>query len=346
MSERSLFLRRTLFSLGLLIALLSLGLNAFFVATRKGPPPPSPEVMASSQLAPHAFGDVRRGFVITPQRMSGTQALLPVSSYTVPSAVLYDLPPTLALYRDQGIALPEGTAADILKKIGAPAGLSGDKLSPAVQRWRTSDGAQVVVDIDHLMLTLTRPGMEVVGSGSLTDNEVKIGARSMLSSFGIDPTPYGDPHVFDAGGKAYAAWPLSLSGIPVVDTAGRSVAALSVDMKRSDRSVGSAVFTLVDAERLSHSDYPTAPRPAIVAGLQSGGLLPIATGLKGKAAAVAYSKLETAYMLLPDRPIYVVPVVWATWMQAPCASCAPIKLGTFVPALDPSSFEWVNPGRD
>ncbi len=350
------FLRRSLKPFVLLLLLLSIGANVFLLRSnplqrRSGDgAPPVGQESTGEALPPRAFGTVDGGFSRTPQIpvLSGG-TISPVGTYVVTSGLLPALPSVLTLYRDQGIGMQDAFFLNLFRSARVPLDFARLQLSPQGFEFRTANGAfTITLRLQDRLLTIRRTGSPVPpvpATGKAGDEEMIALARDTASQFGIESAGFAPPFVADIAGTAVVRWPLRFSGSEVIDVRGQAVNALAVKLDRQSRTVSELNLNLLSSQVFARSDYPSASREELAAGLLSGGLLPLSgAGLKGKPATVTYGDADLVYVLRRGdsaRPTYVVPAVRVFWEQkSTCSTCDPIRLSTFVPAIAPADFLW------
>lgn len=352
--ERLNFYKRLGMSAALFLLLLSVGANVFLVLTR---PPEQPTVYVPPKpiadrllLEPGAFGEVQRGFTVKTQQTSGTSAVLAVGSYTVPDTILPALPPMQYLYRDQGIALDEPHVAHLLETMNLRLPVQEFGILPVQEKWRSADRTlDFVLDSEKRALTVS-----VLGSfgpspeGRADDDTVIQIAKLFIQKFDIDMANFGIPRIIEktsenGSSKTYVVWSMAFAGLPLVDSLGQPVYGAQVQVGRLSRRALSATFTLLSDDALPKSAYPSASAEQLKKGLLEGGIVP-APKATGKNPPVAtFLAAQQVYVLYPaDReyPTYIVPGLYAAWMQPACPGCGNIQMATFVPAIDPSKFQW------
>ncbi len=349
--DRAAFYRRTAVSVGLFAFFLSVAANVFFLSTRNTSKAPEQGIFVGGGqeepllMGPVAFGQVQRGFVPKFQKSSGSSAFLPVASYVLPDGMVPQTSGALPLFRDQGVPLDESEVQRIFDRLGVTLGWRDLQLLPLQQRWRTADRLmEIALDIEKRALTITRTGsFSPSAEGRASDDATVAIAREFSMSLGIDPVSYGTPKIVERstepGGplKTYVIWPMIFNGVPLLDADAQSVPAVQVQVGRLSRKALSMTVTLLRPDRMSQSAYPWAPKPAIVASLQAGGLLPIAKDTKGTKTDVVYTSLTPSFvLLLGDRefPTYIVPTLLVEFKQGNVTG------KTFVPALSETQFLW------
>lgn len=349
--DRAAFYRRTAVSVGLFAFFLSAAANVFFLSTRNTPKTPEQGIFVGGGqeepllMGPVAFGQVQRGFVPKFQKSSASGAFLPVASYVLPDGMVPQTSGALPLFRDQGVPLDESEVQRVFDRLGVTLGWRDLQLLPLQQRWRTADRLmEIALDIEKRALTVTRTGsFSPSAEGRASDDATIAIAREFSMSLGIDPVSYGTPKIVERstepGGplKTYVIWPMIFNGVPLLDAEAQSVPAVQVQVGRLSRKALSMTVTLLRPDRMSQSAYPWVPKPAIIASLQAGGLLPIAKDAKGTKTDVVYTSLAPSFvLLLGDRefPTYIVPTLLVEFKQGNVTG------RTFVPALSESQFLW------
>ena|GEM_PF-1329498 len=351
------FLRRSLKPFILLVLLLSLGANVFLLRSKPlqrpsegNVPPAVGQESTGEALPPRAFGTVDGGFSRTPRIpvLSGG-TIAPVGKYVVTSGLFPALPSALALYRDQGIGTQDAFFLSLFRSARVPLDFTRLQLSPQGFDLRTANGAfTVTLRLQDRLLTIRRTASSVPpvpATGRAGDEEVIALARDTASQFGIESADFASPSVADIAETTVVRWPLRFSGSEVIDVRGQAVNALSVKLDRQSRTVSELNLNLLSPQVFARSDYPSASREELAAGLLSGGLLPLSgSGLKGKPLTVTYGDADLIYVLRRGdgaRPTYVVPAIRVFWeQQSTCQACGPVRLSTFVPALAPADFLW------
>lgn len=301
-------------------------------------------------MGPVAFGQIQRGFSAKTQAVSGTSALVPVGSYVIPEGMVSSLRPAMLLFRDQGVPLDTAEVERIFGRLGVPLQWKELQLLPTMQRWRTADRTfDILLDIEKRSLNVTRLGSFGPSPEGAADNETVIAiARIFAVSLGIDTVPYGEPRIVErpaeAGGplKTYVTWPMMVQGVPLLDADAQPVLAVQIQVGRLSRMALGMTMTLLQPDLLAKSAYPTPSPEVVTMSLKSGGLLPVAGGLKGTKTDVRYTSLTPSYVLLPsdkEYPTYIVPILLAEFLQGPR------KGRTFIPALSPDQFLWRPPAK-
>ncbi len=348
--DRAAFYSRTVMSVIIFLFLLSVAANVFFLVTRNTPREQKQGIFTGRYveepllLGPVAYGQVQRGFARKTQKASGTQALLPVSSYVIPKDLVTAPSGAMLLFRDQGIPLDESEVQRIFDRLGVTLHWQGLQLLPTLERWRTADRAfDIALDIERRALTITRVGAFSPAADGPADDDATVAiARAFADSLGI-VVPAGQPRIFEraaeAGGplKTYVVWPMIFHNVPLLDAEAQPVPALQIQVGRLSRKALSMTVTLLDPEHMSKSAYPRASKDVLSASLADGGLLPFSKDLKGKKTTVTYTSLTSAYvLLLGDReyPTYIVPAFLAEFTQGQVSG------RTFVPALSAEQFLW------
>ncbi len=352
--ERLNFYKRLAMSAVLFLLLLSVGANVFLVVTR--PPevpqryvPPTP-IADRLLLEPGAFGEVQHGFTVKTQNASGTSAVLPVGSYVVQDSILPALPAMQYLYRDQGVLLDDGHVQHLLETLNLHLPWEQIGLIPVLEKWRSSDRTlEFVLDSEKRSLTVS-----VLGSfgpspeGRADDNTAIQIAKLFVDKFGINTANFGIPRIIEktsenGSSKTYVVWSMAFAGLPLVDSMGQPVYGAQVQVGRLSRRALSGTFTLLTADALPKSSYPAASVDAIKKGLLEGGVVPAPKASGKDPFVVTYAAAQQVYILYPaDReyPTYIVPGLYAAWMQPACPGCGNIQVATFIPSIDPAKFQW------
>jgi hypothetical protein len=179
------------------------------------------------------------------------------------------------------------------------------------------------------------------------DAEVIAIAKQFASSIGIDASVLGTPVVVertDGTPKTIVTWNAIFAGYPLYDVSMKPVPSLEIQVGRVSHRPVVAWVNLLRPDLLTRSEYPSASRDFIGARLGSGGFLPVAKDLPGKAASVTYAGAVLGYVVQPadaEYPLYIIPVVRASWLaELGCKGCVPQEVSTFVPALDAKTFSW------
>ena len=352
--ERLNFYKRLGLSATLFLLLFSLGANAFLILTR---PPEQKEVFVPTPalpdrllLEPLAFGDVQRGFSIKTQQTSGTMAVLPVGSYTVKDSILPSLPAMQFLYRDQGISLDEKHVSAQLESMDVQLPWKQFGLLPVHEKWRSADRTlEFVLDTDRRALTISVLGAFGPSPEGRADDETVIQiAKLFVEKFGVNMGNFGIPRIIEkptenGATRTYVVWSMAFAGAPLIDSSGQPVYGAQVQVGRLSRRALSGTFTLLSADALPKSAYPSAGIDVLKKGLQAGGVLPAhkPTGKNSPAADLVAA--QPVYVMYPaDReyPTYIVPALYAVWMQPACKGCGQAQVATFIPTLDPLKYEW------
>ncbi len=350
---------------------LSAGVNVVLFATRGQAGTRVPAASSSSaaaalpeQLPPGGFGSVGQGLRKLEQRVEGIPA--GVYRYALPKDMLPALPPTMTLYRDQGVTADASPFNAILAGMNVPLDPSL-RLLPRDITFSTRDNVYtILVNVRDRTLEVSRTEQspqdvsDVPVSPPLPDDRLIAIAKQMAGELGIDTAALGEPSVVkiyrtvEAGsaGKVLAPgieevrWPLKFGSYPVVDEVGRPVSAMAVFVGHRSQQALALNMHVLSPALLSSSEYKTA-EPTVMTGLAlAGGLAPIDGDEKGKAVTITYQSATLAYMLptyQSDRPTYVVPVIrLASDIIRTCKvqPCTPWTWTTIVPAVDPEAFAW------
>lgn len=358
-----LFLLSSVWPLIIILLLLSIGLNAFFLLIDRFahlPPaqqsqivPPSVPTDDSFARGPVAFGTVNRGFALKTQG-SIKDATPPVSSYVHTTAVLPLIPASMMLYRDQGYEVDRALIESVFRGLRAPTSVLSSGLFTKSLTLRSVDFVTTVtLDAERRILTIARAPLTPPPSQDPMDDATSIAvAREFADSLGIDTKDFGTPEVRDVrdqqgASKVFVVWKATFDGLPLLDADLTPLERLSVSMSRQTHTALSARLSLLDPGALARSMYPVTTKEVLDRALASGGLLPVAPHLSGTPVVADYSSLDLAYMVIPsDReyPLYIAPVLRAVWSMKPtCKGCVLGTYATFVPLLDPSSFAWNRP---
>lgn len=353
--DRLKFYRRTGLSAGIFILLFSAGMNIFLLATRVPADAtlPSAPAMGEESLLPgaQAYGRVDRGFAVRIQQTVGTSAVLPVSGYALSADILPKLSAALPLFRDQGIPADAGHMSALLKKMGLPLPWESLGLLPLQEKWRSADRTmEFVLDLEKRSLTVAVLGSFGPSPEGRADDAVTIAiADRFISQFTIDRAGFRAPYIVEkvpeGGGpsRTYVVWAMSFNGLPLIDTYGQPVPAAQVQVGRLSRRALSATFTLLSADSLTRSAYPRASTEQLRKGFLSGGVLPAPKAARGVNSVANFVASQEVYVLLPadkEHPTYVVPGIYAVWMQPACDGCGLMPVPTFLPSLDPEQFRW------
>lgn len=356
--DRLKFYKRTAFSGGMFVLLLSLGMNIFLFLSRVPPeriqtiPVEIGEGLLPGSLA---YGTVRKGFPVRVQGLSGTSAVVPVSSYLITENMLPALPSALALFRDQGVSGDEVHMNKLLKIMNIPLPWQELGLLPLSEKWRSADKKmEFVFDSEKRSLTVSVLGAFGPSEDGRADDPVTIAiADRFISQFHVDRSAFRSPYIVekastlvDGASKTYVVWAMSFNGVPLIDVNGQPVPGAQVQVGRLSRRALSATFTLLSAETLTRSAYPRADASELMRGFQSGGMLPAPKAAKGVDSVATFVGTQNAYVLLPadkEHPTYLVPAIYAVWMQPACVGCGLMPVPTFVPAIANEHFNWFIP---
>lgn len=355
--DRLKFYKRTALSAGMFVLLFSFGLNVFLFLTRV---PPThieiPQEPLEDGLLPGAlaYGVVERGFPVRTQSVSGTSAVIPVSSYVLPKEMLPELPSALALFRDQGMRADDAHMKRLLEKMRIPLQIQDLGLLPVSEKWRSADRTMdFIFDAEKRSLTVSVLGaFSASDEGRADDIETIAIADRFISQFNIDRSAFRQPYIVektsDTGGpsKTYVVWAMSFNGLPLIDSYGQPVPGAQVQVGRLSRKALSATFTLLSADSLTRSAYPRAESDELTKGLLSGGLLPAPKAAKGVKSVATYAGTQQVYILFPadkEHPTYVVPGLYAVWLQPACKDCGLMPVPTFVPTISDENFRWYIP---
>jgi len=352
--ERLNFYRRLALSGSVFLLLFSLGANIFLLITR--PPDTFPSYTNPVPLEdrlllePNAFGEVKHGFTVKTQDISGTSAVLPVSSYVVAENILPKLSALQYLYRDQGVELDAQHVQTLLKDMNIPLDWESIGLLPVQEKWRSADGTrEFILDTEKRSLTVSVLGSFGPSSEGRADDATTMQiAKLFLKNLGIEMSNVHEPmtteKIFENGSsRTYVVWPMTFDDLPLVNVQGQPVYGAQVQVGRLSRRALSATITLLSPESLPKSAYPSASEGVLRTGLETGGLSP-APKMTGKKVAVAnLTEATQVYILYPKErhhPTYIVPGLQAVWMQSSCSTCSLVPITTVVPSLDPVTFEW------
>lgn len=366
-TDRNAFLTFLLGSLWPFIAFvlfLSIGLNAFFLtvdrfrqanipqATSSSVSIQAPSANGSDPFArgPQAFGKVWRGFPVRPQRAVAGVALTPVKTYELSPDLLPTISATMTLYRDQGIDIDPSFVLSIFSRFGSPLTAEPGQYFARTVGLKSADAStDVTLDVDRRILTVTvKNASPAPAQASRADDaEVIAIAKQFASSIGIDASLLGTPTVIermDGTSKTIVSWNAMFAGAPLFDMNMKPVPALEIQVGRVSHRPVVAWVNLLRPDLLTRSEYPAASRDFVGTRLGSGGFLPVAKDLPGKAGSVTYTSAVLGYVLQPadaEYPLYVIPVIRASWMaDLGCKGCVPQEVATFVPALDAKTFSW------
>ena len=223
-------------------------------------------------------------------------------------------------------------------------------LLPAQEKWRSADRTlEFVLDTERRSLTVSVLGSFGPSPEGRADDDTAIQiAKLFVQKFGIDMSTFGIPRVVEKAAesgntKTYVVWSMAFAGQPLVDSSGQPVYGAQVQVGRLSRRALSATFTLLTADALPKSAYPSASADSIRRGLQGGGVLPAPKASGKNPPVVTYAATQQVYILYPanhEYPTYVVPGLYAAWMQPACAGCGLIQMATFIPSIDPAKFQW------
>ncbi len=347
--DRSRFFRRMQSSLGVFALLVSVALNVFLLLDTGDTVIPSYQSATptdeSLRLGPQAFGAISRGFSLRPQKTSGASPLTPVTAYSMKEGLLPAMKDTLLLYRDQGVGIDEKQVEAMFHALGVSIDWRQLQLLPLSEKWRAADRTmELTLDIPRRALTVSRVGSFPASTDGSADDLTAIAiAKEFAESLGINVGSVAPIIVERAAegttpSRTYVAWPMMFAGVPLLDTDGKPVPLVQVQIGRLSRKALSATLTLLQPEHLAQSGYPLAPTQKLIQGFASGGLLPVAKDAKGKAQAITYDAAEQVYVLLPadsEYPLYIVPAVAGYFHQGAT------RVTTFVPAIDPVQFQWI-----
>lgn len=332
------------------VLLLSLAFNLFFIvrgtdASTSSSYQSATPLDESLRLGPQAFGAISRGFAIRPQKTSGTSSLVPVSSYSMTDGILPTLADTLLLYRDQGVGIDADQVEAMFSALGVPVDWQSLQLLPTSEKWRSADRTmELTLDIPRRALTVSRLGSFPASPDGAADDLVAIAiAKEFAVSLGIDvgsvePNIVERPAEGTTPARTYVTWPMMFADVPLLDIDGRPVPLAQVQVGRLSRKALSATLTLLQPEHLAQSGYPIATSQKLIQGFASGGLIPVAKDAKGKAQAAKFEAAEQVYILQPadnEYPLYIVPAVAGYFRQGSA------RVTTFVPAIDPVQFQWI-----
>lgn len=352
--ERLNFYRRLALSGSVFLLLFSLGANIFLFITRPPDAPPdyrNPVPLEDRLLLePGAFGEVRHGFTVKTQDVSGTSAVLPVSSYEVAENILPKLPALQYLYRDQGVELDAQHVQKLLEDMNIPLEWKSIGLIPVQEKWRSADGTQeFILDTEKRSLTVSVLGSFGPSSDGPADDATTMQiAKLFLKSLRIEMSNVREPMTTEkilenGSSKTYVVWPMTFDDVPLVNVQGQPVYGAQVQVGRLSRRALSATITLLSPESLPKSAYHSASEEVLRRGLETGGLSPAPKSTGKKVAVASLTEATQVYILYPKElhhPTYIVPGLQAVWMQSSCSTCSLVPITTVVPSLDPVTFEW------
>lgn len=355
------FFLNSVWPLLIVLLLLSIGLNAFFLLLDRFSALPKAQQNISSVPAvptddsfargPEAFGRVMRGF---PEKTQGSakDSTPPVRSYVRGTVALPTMPATMQLYRDQGFEIDRTLVENVFRGLRVPREVSTLAGFTKSLTLRSVDSSvAVTLDAERRILTVTRTAPSSIASATSPADDIEVSAiaREFAESLGIDLQTFGTPTVTDirdaqGNTKTVVVWYATFDSLPLFDADLQHIERLSVQVHRQFRRASSLRLSLLQPGSLVRSAYPIAPSTVIDHSLASGGLLPIAKSLSGTPVIAEFSSFDLAYMVIaPDKefPLYIVPVLRAEWSMKPtCKGCVLATFATFVPALDPSTFAW------
>jgi len=298
------------------------------------------EIASSLTLGRWAFGVVHRPIATTEQRAPGTGSVLPVSRYKIPDGMIPTLSDEMALYRDQGTAMTQDSATEMLRALHVPFDLTPLALAPTSVMWGSPDKRYLAsFDIASRTLairdTRTKELQEIPADDTLTVDL----AKDFLAGLKIS-IPSGDPEI----GTASVRWPKKWLGMPMIDVTGKTVYEAVVDVDRNTHSAYRVALNLFTPSALAVSDYPVADHNDLQRFFGSGGLLPLPREPAQDARETSFTSMEKVYVLVAgtvEHPTYVLPAIRAYWIsEQTCRNCSPILFSTFVPALDQEQFTW------
>lgn len=354
------FFLSSVWPLIIILLFLSIGLNAFFLILDRFTasssnelrlPPATVPSDDSFARGPEAFGRVERGFVAKSQG-STKDATLPVRSYVRGTVPFPTIPATMMLYRDQGYEIDRTLIETVFRGLRVPEDVLSNTLFAKSLTLRSVDfSSTVTLDAERRVFTVTRtvPTSSTPSATPADDVELTAIAKEFAGSLGIDPKDFGTPVVKDVrdqqgGTKTFVVWYALFDGLPLIDADLEPLERLTVQVHRPSRAVLSVRLNLLNPGSLVRSAYPTASAVTIDRSLASGGLLPVDSRLSGTPVTAEFSSFDLAYMVIaPDKefPLYIAPVLRAKWSMKPaCKGCVLSAFQTYVPVLDPSTFQW------
>ncbi len=356
LSQRMAFFSRLFLPMLMLILLLSLGMNAFFVfVPRPGVPlhdasssQSSTSASGSSALGPLAFGVVKLALLSPRTLDENGVALKPVKTYEVPASVLPALPKELLLYRDQGIPLDTAYFVPFFRRVGSTMDPETLQLLPETFSFTSVDGALHVsfsAASRTLKVVRTASSPAPVSATRADDPEVIALARTFADTLGLDTGMLGNPEVIETkpmsgqASKTIVTWPMSISSFPVLSVDGSGIATLSVQVGRVLHRAMGLEMPIFSSDVLAASPYPVLPSSGIASAFLTGGMSPMPRSPKGEKAT--YSSARMVYMLLPqnpEHPTYLMPMLQATFSLP---SDGPgLSHTTLIPVLEPAHVDW------
>lgn len=349
------FFRHALLPIFFLLFGLLVVSNVVLLSTRSSPGNQGAtgvKTSAGNAYPPLAFGAVQRR--LQPAPKFHQFAVPGVYTYSVTKDAMPALPPTMDLYRDQGMVLDN----DVFQRLLESAGVQGaDRLQmlPSTVGFETPDGARTLsLDImkREFVVRMTSDSDQAIPRQA--DQQVMDVADAFAAEQGMTMSSYGTPVLVRGSGSVAASrlpsgfaevrWPLKVAAWPVLDQYGKPVTGMSVVVNLKTGKATRLTVRLLSPSVLAASSYPVASPDMLLAAVNAGGLTPIRVTPGKPAVSVPLRDLTVAYVLWEGderQPAYLIPsVMFSADVALACKDCAPWRWTSYTPVLDPAQFSW------